>query len=138
MGQRPQEDGIVRYGDHVSLKHVMTGRLLTSADERYIGGSNQQKVFAGDWSPTEYSTWIVMPTLNSDEEPGYEVGWDDLVRLKHCGTRRNLHSHGLPSPITEQQEVSCFGSDYESDINDIWRVTRFYGEEEESEDNVSL
>lgn len=36
----------------------------------------------------------------------------DTIRLEHVLTKRNLHSEGLfMSMITEQQEVSAFGSD---------------------------
>ncbi|KAI9007898.1 MIR motif-containing protein [Phycomyces nitens] len=131
---RPQEDGIVRYGDHVSLKHVMTGRFLTSEEDFYEGGSGQQKIFAGGWEAQESSTWIVIPPIETEEERGYEVGWDDLVRLKHVPTRANLHSHEIPSPVTEQQEVSCFGNDGESDNNDLWRVKKFYEDGEDYDD----
>ncbi|KAL0076325.1 MIR motif-containing protein [Phycomyces blakesleeanus] len=128
---RPQEDGIIRYGDHVSLKHVMTGRFLTSVPENYESGSYQQKTFAGEWESSEESTWIVIPPVETEEERGYEVGWDDLVRLKHVPTRANLHSHEIPSPVSQQQEVSCFGSDNETDENDVWRVIKFYEDSDE-------
>jgi dolichyl-phosphate-mannose--protein O-mannosyl transferase len=49
-----------------------------------------------------------------------------------------LHSHELPSPITEQQEVSCFGDDENSDENDIWVVLQYDEDSEIYEDNVSI
>jgi hypothetical protein len=46
-----------------------------------------------------------------------------VVRLEHVLTKRNLHSHGgIPSPITKQQEVTCFGTNGVGDGNDNWRV----------------
>ena len=43
--------------------------------------------------------------------------------MEHVSTRRNLHSHtGFVSPVTGQQEVSCFGTDGIGDDNDNWRV----------------
>jgi dolichyl-phosphate-mannose--protein O-mannosyl transferase len=45
------------------------------------------------------------------------------VRLEHLATRQNLHSHGgFPSPVTGQQEVTCFGERGIGDGNDTWRV----------------
>ena len=38
----------------------------------------------------------------------------------HMETGRNLHSHGIESPVTGQQEVSCYGEDGEGDENDNW------------------
>ncbi|KAH6554679.1 hypothetical protein KP509_1Z315700 [Ceratopteris richardii] len=37
-------------------------------------------------------------------------------------TRKWLHSHLFPSPITGNLEVSCFGGESESDSGDLWRV----------------
>lgn len=88
-----------------------------------------------DGSPDKQSTWIVLPPPVSEEEPGYEVGWDDQVRLKHVPSRGNLHSHELQSPVSGQQEVSCFGNDESSDDNDVWVVERF---NEDEGDDVSL
>jgi hypothetical protein len=31
------------------------------------------------------------------------------IRLTHVSTKRNLHSHHVTSPLTHQQEVSCYG-----------------------------
>ena len=31
------------------------------------------------------------------------------IRLTHVSTKRNLHSHLVTSPLTHQQEVSCYG-----------------------------
>lgn len=45
-----------------------------------------------------------------------------------------MHSHEIPSPITEQQEVSCFGDDENSDENDVWVVLQ-YDEDDEQYDN---
>ncbi|KAL9537073.1 hypothetical protein MBANPS3_012109 [Mucor bainieri] len=132
---RPQEDGIIRFGDHISLKHVTTGRFLSSkGDEHYETGSQQQKVFAFDQHLGDESTWIVLPPRETDEEPGYEVGFEDEIRLKHIPTRANLHSHEVESPASGQQEVSCFGNDDESDENDVWKVLQFDEDDEQYDD----
>ncbi|KAG0750527.1 hypothetical protein G6F57_000985 [Rhizopus arrhizus] len=133
-GGRPQHDGIIRYGDHVSLKHVATNRYLTSRPGSYDGGSYQQKIFTVECSPEEESTWIVLPPAETEEEPGYEVGWDDPVRLKHVPTRVNLHTHGIQSPVSGQQEVSGFGDDETSDENDVWKVQQYNEDDEQYDD----
>eukprot|EP01105_Mastigella_eilhardi_P010050 TRINITY_DN2351_c0_g1_i3.p4 TRINITY_DN2351_c0_g1~~TRINITY_DN2351_c0_g1_i3.p4 ORF type:complete len:113 (+),score=31.15 TRINITY_DN2351_c0_g1_i3:477-815(+) len=40
----------------------------------------------------------------------------------HVSTRKNLHSHLHQSPLTNQQEVSCFGDNGEGDTGDVWVV----------------
>ncbi|KAI9265587.1 MIR motif-containing protein [Sporodiniella umbellata] len=134
QGGRPKHDGIIRYGDHVSLKHVATGRFLSSTTETYGSGSFQQKVFTTDESPNEESTWIVLPPVQTEEEPGYEVGWDDPIRLKHIPTRANLHSHEYQSPISGQQEVAGFGNDENTDDNDVWTVKQFDEDDDQYDD----
>ena len=37
-------------------------------------------------------------------------------------TRKWLHSHLFHSPLTNNQEVSAYGSDQESDGGDVWMV----------------
>ncbi|KAI8984303.1 MIR motif-containing protein [Mycotypha africana] len=131
----PQEDGIIRFGDMITLKHVATNRVLNSTGgQQYEGGSNQQKVFTTEGSSGEESQWIVLPPPVTEEEPGYEVGFEDKFRLVHVATRAHLHSHNIESPVTGQQEVSCFGNDEQSDENDIWQVLQ-YDEDDEQYDN---
>jgi hypothetical protein len=58
-----------------------------------------------------------------DFRAGQSVQHGDVIRLEHVVTGRNLHSHhGFPSPVTGQQEVTCFGEDGFGDGNDDWRV----------------
>ena len=37
-------------------------------------------------------------------------------------TRRNLHSHHYPSPLSNNQEVSAYGEDGVGDDGDRWKV----------------
>jgi dolichyl-phosphate-mannose--protein O-mannosyl transferase len=124
------------YSSHISLKHNMTGRYLTSVEGHcYGGGSEQQAVFAGGWEPSEDATWIVMPGHNSEAEAGNDVNFGEAIRLKHLPSRANLHSHpDIESPVTAQQEVTCWGNDSESDENDQWVVERWTIDEEQSDD----
>lgn len=122
----------------------MTGRYLTSQyGYNYEGGSGQQVVFGGGWEPSEDSTFIVIPGHGSEAERDNDVNFGEVIRLKHVPTRSNLHSHpDICSPVTEQQEVTCFGDDENSDENDDWIVERWTFDEEEngnydSEDPVS-
>jgi dolichyl-phosphate-mannose--protein O-mannosyl transferase len=55
--------------------------------------------------------------------PDNPVRHGDIIRLEQVLTRRNLHSHsGHPSPVTGQQEMTCFGEGGIGDEDDNWRV----------------
>jgi len=50
----------------------------------------------------------------------------DTIRLQHLQTRLFLHSHYFQSPLSSNQEVSCFGDGRDSkdsgDDGDNWQV----------------
>jgi dolichyl-phosphate-mannose--protein O-mannosyl transferase len=84
----------------------------------------QQQItaFAGA-DPNDY--WIVKKAHGHGEfdRKGEYVKDQDIIRLEHRSTRKNLHSHiNAPSPITGQQEVTAFGVDGIGDTNDNWRI----------------
>jgi dolichyl-phosphate-mannose--protein O-mannosyl transferase len=124
------------FRNHISLKHNMSGRYLTSeGGVHYDSGSGQQIVFAGGWEAAPEATFIVIPRIGEDSESGVDVNFGDVIRLKHLTSRSNLHSHpNITSPITEQQEVTCYGDDYTSDNNDEWIVEQWPFDEGENEE----
>ncbi|CAB4375247.1 unnamed protein product [Rhizophagus irregularis] len=79
----------IRYGSKIALKHVATGRFLSCIKGmRYDTGFKQHMVFCNSWQP------------------------DKLQDLWISGL--NLHSHdndspSTKSPVTKQQEVTCYG-----------------------------
>lgn len=46
----------------------------------------------------------------------------DSIRLQHVATKRNLHSHHFQSPLSGNQEISCYGEDGIGDSGDTWEV----------------
>lgn len=46
----------------------------------------------------------------------------DIIRLEHIGTRKNLHSHLVVSPLSGKQEVSAYGDKGEGDTGDNWML----------------
>ena len=49
----------------------------------------------------------------------------DRIRLEHKLTRRNLHSHDAPAPITKGEgyrQVTCYGQDGRGDLHDEWTI----------------
>ena len=52
------------------------------------------------------------------KEVGEPVLCGSIIRLSHLETDRNLHSHLFSSPLSNQQEVSCFGGKGQGDTGD--------------------
>ncbi|RIA90677.1 MIR motif-containing protein [Glomus cerebriforme] len=103
----------IRYGSKIALKHIATGRFLSSTDIKYETGLKQQMVFCNGWQPDkQHDFWIVIPPCKKHYKPGNPITFNSVIGLKHQKTGLNLHSHSLnygESPITKQQEVTCYG-----------------------------
>lgn len=114
------------YGNKIKLRHFLSNRTLHSHPYNYghPGTSGQQQVTAFEGAD-DNDFWIIKGNHGQPED--YRVGQPvrngDIIRLEHLLTRRNLHSHGgFPSPVTEQQETTCFGENGVGDENDNWQV----------------
>lgn len=45
------------------------------------------------------------------------------IRLEHTQTQKNLHSHMFQSPLSGNQEISCYGDESgDGDTGDHWIV----------------
>jgi hypothetical protein len=120
------EDKTARYRNIIKMRHHLTTNKLHSHALNYghPGTSGQQQVtaFAGS---DDNDLWRVkgpdgQPATFKEGEP---VQHGDTIRLEHVLTGRNLHSHGgFPSPVTGQQEVTCYGNNGIGDANDNWRI----------------
>ncbi|MBV6429016.1 MAG: hypothetical protein KIPDCIKN_03553 [Haliscomenobacter sp.] len=111
------------YGDIVKIKHVLTNTHLHSHAINYghPNSSGQQQVTAfGGADDNDY--WVIKAGHGMNSRSG-SINHGDVIRLEHYLTRRNLHSHaGIPSPVSGQQEVTCFGDNGNGDSNDNWRI----------------
>jgi hypothetical protein len=122
----PPPTGTISYGSTIKLSHVWSGSTLHSHGWNYEhpGTSGQQQVTAWDWH--DDNDWFRVKGPHGQPE-NYRVGEPvqngHIIRLEHVQTRKHLHSHsGFPSPVTHQQEVTCFGNAGIGDGNDNWRV----------------
>lgn len=123
---QPRVGDPVRYGDEVRLRHLHSYRTLHShaLNYRHRRGSGQQQVTGFDGMDDNDLFRVKAPHGSAvGARNGDVVSNGDIIRLEHVNTKRNLHSHaGIPSPVTRQQEVSCFGENGEGDDNDNWRL----------------
>ena len=111
---------------------------LYSDDIQMHGGSGQQIVTFAKNDPSSPKTlWQVRPKHHSEEGREYPTTNNDdtcgkaaepvkcgsIIRLTHLRTMTNLHSHGVKSPLSKQQEVTAFGQgDRNGDAGDNWKV----------------
>jgi len=101
---------------------VGTSHRLHSHQVAYGSGSGQQSVTGVDAGDDPNSYWIVRGPQGKLCPQGTPVKRGDVIRLQHYATRLNLHSHNHPSPLSRQQEVSCFGEGGNGDESDNWIV----------------
>eukprot|EP00033_Pygsuia_biforma_P001466 GCRY01001655.1.p1 GENE.GCRY01001655.1~~GCRY01001655.1.p1 ORF type:complete len:217 (-),score=18.68 GCRY01001655.1:92-742(-) len=108
----------VTCGSVIKLGHVSTGYRLHSHDIKFGSGSGQQSVTGFPKNDDTNSLWRVMGGFGNEHCPrGTPLRSGDVFRLQHVNTGKFLHSHLHISPLSRQQEVSCFG---EGDTGDNW------------------
>lgn len=112
----------VTYGTVLKLMHERTKYRLHSHDVPYGSGSGQQSVTGFGGVEDSNSYWIVKAPEDSDAQQGDTISDGAVIRLQHMRTRKWLHSHLHPSPISGNAEVSGFGGDDQSDTGDHWML----------------
>lgn len=116
----------VTYGSALTIQHVDSKFYLFSAKISWGSGSGQQAVTAMPSKVSEVDTsllWYIRESGKMASRPaGEAVKCDDYIRLEHVTSNRNLHSHELPSPISQQFEVSAYGEDGEGDDDDTFQL----------------
>lgn len=113
----------VTCGSLIKLEHTKTGHYLHSHEVAYGAGrgSGQQSVTGFPEKDSGSSLWIVRGSRERCDQ-GTLIENGAVIKLQHAATRKWLHSHQFYSPLSNQQEVSCFGSDQDSDTGDEWEV----------------
>ena len=90
---------------------------------RYGSGSQQQSVTAHPAADDTNSLWTVKAGFGYPAcKHGDVIKSGDVIRLQHVNTKKYLHSHLHRSPLSQNQEVSAYGSSDQSDSGDNWIV----------------
>lgn len=107
----------VAYGAVVTLKNQRTGGgYLHSHFHLYPEGVGAKQQQVTTYTHKDDNNKWLLKRYDAEEEPLVVtlVRNGDLVRLEHVATRRNLHSHKEPAPMTKKHfqvtgygEVSC-------------------------------
>ncbi|KAH7721946.1 MIR domain containing protein [Aphelenchoides avenae] len=107
----------------VKLNNANDNVRLHSHDVKYGSGSGQQSITAIKGSDDVNSHWQILGAIDKPCKRGEHIKCGSTIRLLHLTTRCYLHSHLFPAPLSKNnQEVSCFGKDTESDTGDHWTV----------------
>jgi len=116
-----EEHQHVTCGSTIKLENPASKSWLHSHQVTYGSGSGQQSVTGQDRQNDPNSLWIIR-SKQSDQAclQGQSLKHDDIIRLQHASTKFYLHSHLHQSPLSKQQEVSCYGP--ESDTGDNWKI----------------
>ncbi|XP_014662971.1 PREDICTED: protein O-mannosyl-transferase 2-like [Priapulus caudatus] len=121
----------VAYGAILTVKNYRVGGLYLhshwSLYPKGVGLPHGQ--ITSYFFKDDNNKWVIKevegetPEVHNVSTPIKLVRSGDLVRLEHYVTRRNLHSHSVPAPITMRHfQVTGYGVNGTGDANDIWRV----------------
>ncbi|KAI7872158.1 stromal cell-derived factor 2 [Spinellus fusiger] len=115
------EDGFykVTCGSTVKLANQVNQHRLHSHGVSYGSGSRQQSVTGFSDADDTNSLWLVRAAYGNQCTRGEPVPCGSTVRLLHVNTKGYLHSHSHTSPLSSQQEVSCYDG---QNAGDDWRV----------------
>ncbi|EFN88606.1 Stromal cell-derived factor 2 [Harpegnathos saltator] len=95
---------------------------LHSHDVKYGTGSGQQSVTGIEVKDDNNSYWLVKAESGKTCTRGEPIQCNNIIRLEHSATKKNLHSHLISSPLSGKQEVSAYGEKGEGDSGDNWMV----------------
>lgn len=102
------------------------GGILHSHPHAYPTGSNQGQVTLYHHRDNNNFFEIRRPWKYSEEDQPFISQYlknGDTIRLFHNITKRNLHSHAIPAPLSVYDfEVSTYGNSTIGDPNDHWII----------------
>ncbi|XP_026273162.1 stromal cell-derived factor 2 [Frankliniella occidentalis] len=112
----------VSCGSVFKLMNSATKVRLHSHDVKYGTGSGQQSVTGVEEKDDSNSHWVVKAENGKQCIRGEPISCGSIIRLEHLTTNKNLHSHLFPSPISNKQEISAYGSNGDGDTGDNWKL----------------
>ncbi|XP_044752834.1 stromal cell-derived factor 2 isoform X2 [Coccinella septempunctata] len=112
----------VTCGSVIKLLNTDHRVRLHSHDIKYGSGSGQQSVTGTEVQEDVNSHWVVKAATGKICPRGEPIKCGSLIRLEHLESKKNLHSHIFSSPLSAQQEISCYGDNGEGDTGDHWQV----------------
>jgi len=127
----------VTCGSALKLLNVNYQVRLHSHEVKYGSGSGQQSVTAIEATDDVNSHWAIIGKIGQHCERGVPIACGSIIRLQHVTSGLYLHSHLFSAPLSNGQEVSCFGEEGSGDTGDHWKVV-CDGKHWRREDEVSF
>ncbi|XP_023020795.1 stromal cell-derived factor 2 [Leptinotarsa decemlineata] len=112
----------VTCGSVIKLLNTDYRVRLHSHDVKYGTGSGQQSVTGTEIQEDINSHWMVKAGTGKHCVRGRPIKCGSVIRLEHVETKKNLHSHNFQSPLSGNQEISCYGNGGEGDSGDNWTI----------------
>lgn len=112
----------VTCGSVIKLLNTDYRVRLHSHDVKYGTGSGQQSVTGTEVQEDVNSHWVIKAPTGKICSRGEIIKCGATIRLEHLATSKNLHSHFFSSPLSSNQEISCYGEEGEGDTGDHWQV----------------
>jgi dolichyl-phosphate-mannose--protein O-mannosyl transferase len=119
----------------VKIQSTESLYYLNSEQKNLNSGSGQQLITFVKDAATPNTLWWIRPANHKGDveypsegdgstcQQGKPIVCGTIIRLTHVDTLRNLHSHGVKSVLSQQQEVTGFGTgDGKGDGGDNWKV----------------
>ena len=137
------------YGSVVTLKNARVGGGYLHSHYHLFPegvGARQQQVTS--YAHKDDNNKFLVKKWNEDPPFPFTPEWNDgevefvkhgdLVRLEHIITRRNIHSHQEPAPISKKQyQVTGYGENGTGDANDVWKLEIVGGKEGDKVETVT-
>jgi len=113
----------VTCGSAIRIRNIDSRKYFLGSSEHQYSHNGQQVVTLDTRGDQSKFMWQIQAAHNNTCVTGEKIKCGEIIRLTHVGTGKNLHSHGLPAPLTRgNTEVSGFGNDGEGDAGDNWKL----------------
>jgi len=107
----------------IKIKHVASDYYLHSHNIKWGSGSHQQSVTAMKDPHETGNLWSVKEGESRKMcRMGQAIKCNDVIRLEHANTAKNLHSDEYNAPLSSRREISGFGNDGDGDSGDNWTI----------------
>ena len=94
-------ESVITYGSALRIENALTRYSLYSTAMTWGTGSHLQIITAIKNKDDPNGIWVIKEKNNAEmKDTGEPVKCNDIIRLEHSGTGKNLHSHAYPSWIT--------------------------------------
>lgn len=122
---------VITCGSSLRIQNEITKYYLSSYGMNWSTGSHLQ-IVTGIKEDNDYNSLFIIKEGHGETpcENGTPIKCNDIIRLEHVTTGKNIHSHPHRSFITNSQEACAFGENGEGDVNDNFKIICYKWKEE--------